>query len=283
MKPVSSFGRDWTRTVKLPKRISKRKAELESEGYQVPTNHSLQLCRFFHAQKHWPAVLAYSFRKTANLFHNEEDRARDHAAAVLEKSQQNVMPVIHSWPRNYGDCPTHSFVTHVSILNPEISCNPVQAWVTARAVSDFAKFAPVLEEWVALVREASALIDPSRPAYDVALEEFEKGMTSARLDEVFTQAGHPSRMTLNHPNHPLYSDAHHCSLRSRSAPREHNGCSLQSQVLSLIGRTCMPGKEKETCMHLSAWSLHSACHTRCKDMAAVSAFLDNICRMLMLL
>lgn len=38
-----------------------------------------------------------------------------------------------------------------------------------------------------MVKETSALIDPSRPAYDVALEEFEKGMTSARVDEIFTQ------------------------------------------------------------------------------------------------
>ena len=64
---------------------------------------------------------------------------------------------------------------------------PVQAWTTARSESSFAKSAPVLEEWVSLVREASALIDPSRPAYDVALEEFEKGMTSARIDKIFTQ------------------------------------------------------------------------------------------------
>ena len=63
----------------------------------------------------------------------------------------------------------------------------VQAWTTARGEADFAKFAPVLEEWVALVKETSKLIDPSRPAYDVALEEFEKGMTSARIDEIFTQ------------------------------------------------------------------------------------------------
>jgi len=63
----------------------------------------------------------------------------------------------------------------------------VQAWTTARGEADFAKFAPVLEEWVALIKETSQLIDPSRPAYDVALEEFEKGMTSARIDEIFTQ------------------------------------------------------------------------------------------------
>ena len=60
--------------------------------------------------------------------------------------------------------------------------------MTARGEADFSKFAPVLEEWVALVREAASLIDPARPPYDVALEEFEKGMTSERLDAIFTQA-----------------------------------------------------------------------------------------------
>ena len=39
--------------------------------------------------------------------------------------------------------------------------------MVAREAKDFAKFAPVLEEWVALTREACSLIDASRPAYDV--------------------------------------------------------------------------------------------------------------------
>ena len=34
--------------------------------------------------------------------------------------------------------------------------------MAARGAADFASFAPVLEEWVGLVREASSLIDPSR-------------------------------------------------------------------------------------------------------------------------
>ena len=63
--------------------------------------------------------------------------------------------------------------------------------MTARGEADFGKFAPVLEEWVALVREASSLIDASRPPYDVALEEFEKGMTSSQLDSIFMQARRP--------------------------------------------------------------------------------------------
>lgn len=32
-----------------------------------------------------------------------------------------------------------------------------------------------------------------RPAYDVSLDDFEKGMTSARLDEIFAQASKQAR------------------------------------------------------------------------------------------
>eukprot|EP00873_Tetraselmis_striata_P036931 jgi/Tetstr1/457195/TSEL_043844.t1 len=60
-----------------------------------------------------------------------------------------------------------------------------QAWIAARQADDFSKFAPVLQEWVELVREKCAIIDPTRPAYDVCLDDFEKGMTAARLDTIF--------------------------------------------------------------------------------------------------
>ena len=62
-----------------------------------------------------------------------------------------------------------------------------QAWVKARAASDFSMFAPKLEEWVQLSREIARSIDPSRPAYDVLLDQYEKGMTMERLDPIFKQ------------------------------------------------------------------------------------------------
>ena len=63
----------------------------------------------------------------------------------------------------------------------------VQVWVKARDAADFNQFAPVLQEWVDLLRKYAAAIDPSRPIYDVLLDDFEKGMTSSRLDEIFTE------------------------------------------------------------------------------------------------
>ena len=101
----------------------------------------------------------------------------------------------------------------------------MQAWTTARSESNFAKFAPVLEEWVSLIKETSALIDPSRPAYDVALEEFEKGMTSARIDDIFTQAS----MTV-HPQDISMTDG---CWQNDSSER-------QSSSLELLSPVCTP-------------------------------------------
>lgn len=36
-------------------------------------------------------------------------------------------------------------------------------------------------------RAKAAAIDLSKPAYDVLLDDYEKGMTSARLDEIFSE------------------------------------------------------------------------------------------------
>jgi carboxypeptidase Taq len=52
-------------------------------------------------------------------------------------------------------------------------------WVEAREKNDFASFAPVLEEWVGLVKEKSRFIDPSKDAYEVPshgrLDRFSNG------------------------------------------------------------------------------------------------------------
>ncbi|DBA84432.1 TPA: hypothetical protein ACH3X1_006065 [Trebouxia sp. C0004] len=60
-------------------------------------------------------------------------------------------------------------------------------WVKARDAADFSQFAPVLQEWVELLKKYATAIDSSRPMYDVLLDDYEKGMTSARLDEVFAE------------------------------------------------------------------------------------------------
>eukprot|EP00877_Chromochloris_zofingiensis_P002211 jgi/Chrzof1/11991/Cz06g17100.t1 len=62
-----------------------------------------------------------------------------------------------------------------------------QAWVEARKESDYSKFAPFLQQWVDVSHQKAAAIDPNAPVYDVLLDDYEKDMTSERLDKIFTQ------------------------------------------------------------------------------------------------
>eukprot|EP00197_Chlamydomonas_leiostraca_P002616 CAMPEP_0202858268 /NCGR_PEP_ID=MMETSP1391-20130828/873_1 /ASSEMBLY_ACC=CAM_ASM_000867 /TAXON_ID=1034604 /ORGANISM="Chlamydomonas leiostraca, Strain SAG 11-49" /LENGTH=522 /DNA_ID=CAMNT_0049537167 /DNA_START=116 /DNA_END=1684 /DNA_ORIENTATION=- len=61
------------------------------------------------------------------------------------------------------------------------------AWVEARKASDWSKFAPYLQQWVDINLEKAKHINPAADPYDVLLEDFEKGMTAARLDEIFAE------------------------------------------------------------------------------------------------
>ena len=57
----------------------------------------------------------------------------------------------------------------------------------AREAKDFAAFAPFLSDWIDALREKAAAIDAAAPAYDVLLDDYEVGLTGARLDAVFAQ------------------------------------------------------------------------------------------------
>lgn len=66
-----------------------------------------------------------------------------------------------------------------------------QAWVEARSTSDFSKLLPALERIVELKREEIALVRAARgdiaDDYDVLLDDFEPGLTSAEVSRVFDQ------------------------------------------------------------------------------------------------
>jgi len=69
----------------------------------------------------------------------------------------------------------------------ELDTEGYNAWVEARKTSNFAHFSGCLKEWVELLRKRARFVDPAKPAYDVLLDTFEKGMTQARLDEIFAE------------------------------------------------------------------------------------------------
>ncbi|MGV6838606.1 MAG: carboxypeptidase M32 [Planktomarina sp.] len=59
------------------------------------------------------------------------------------------------------------------------------AWAAARADSDFAAFAPVLEEVLNLKRQEGAALADGGDIYDAMLQDYEPGITAADLDQMF--------------------------------------------------------------------------------------------------
>jgi carboxypeptidase Taq len=64
-------------------------------------------------------------------------------------------------------------------------------WIEAKQKSDFAVFAPHLEEVVNLLRDKAALLGKALnlDPYDALVDEFSPGMTSAEIDAIFTTIG----------------------------------------------------------------------------------------------
>lgn len=65
-------------------------------------------------------------------------------------------------------------------------CNEASAvWHEAKEKSDYALFAPYLEKLIAYRRRFAAYKDDTKPAYDVLLDGYEKGMSTETLDPFF--------------------------------------------------------------------------------------------------
>jgi carboxypeptidase Taq len=67
----------------------------------------------------------------------------------------------------------------------EASAQGQAVWQEARALSDFALFAPALERNLVLAREYSACLDDGGHPYDPLLFDYDHGLTAARVQEIF--------------------------------------------------------------------------------------------------
>src|SRR5436190_2937896 len=62
-----------------------------------------------------------------------------------------------------------------------------QVWRDARQKNDFAMFRPHLEKIVALLRQKAKALGARKSPYDALLDEYEPGMTAARVKDVFAK------------------------------------------------------------------------------------------------
>ena len=76
--------------------------------------------------------------------------------------------------------PMDEYVAYQQLLNEAST-----VWHDAKEQSDYALFAPYLEKLIAYQRRFAELKDPSKPAYDVLLDMYEKGANMETLDPFF--------------------------------------------------------------------------------------------------
>lgn len=68
-----------------------------------------------------------------------------------------------------------------------VSALASQVWADARKQNDFAAFAPWLDRICALAREEADAVGHNGTRYDALLDDYEPGMTTARLTQLFTR------------------------------------------------------------------------------------------------
>ena len=76
--------------------------------------------------------------------------------------------------------PVEEFIAYQELTN-----EAGDVWHTAKEKDDYASFAPYLEKLIEYQRRFAAYKDDKRPAYDVLLDSYEKGMDTAKLDVFF--------------------------------------------------------------------------------------------------
>lgn len=76
-----------------------------------------------------------------------------------------------------------------------VTTKAFEAWVEARAKSDFSIFEPHLEKVVELIRKYISFFPASDHPYDTLLEDYEPGMKTAEVQEIF-RALRPSQVEL---------------------------------------------------------------------------------------
>ncbi|MFT3895389.1 MAG: carboxypeptidase M32 [Anaerolineales bacterium] len=95
--------------------------------------------------------------------------------------------------RNYdkAKCVPPEFVAEQAI----VSTKAFEAWVEARAKSDFSIFQPHLEKVVELVQKYVSFFPPADHPYDTLLDDYEPGMKTADVKAIF-DALRPKQVTL---------------------------------------------------------------------------------------
>ena len=104
---------------------------------------------------------------------------KEHREELDEMAQREVEVMEKNFLR-MNRIPAEEYVEYNVLLN-----DAQAAWEKAKNTSDFECFRPYLEKIVAFNRKFAGYYDPTVPAYDALLNEYEEGMTMQTLDAFF--------------------------------------------------------------------------------------------------
>lgn len=115
---------------------------------------------------------------------------------LLERAEANI-PGLEDWQRaNLKEMRRerdHAIATPQNLVSrlAKATARAEVRWLEAKQKSDFALFAPHLEEVAHLVRDKAALLGKALnlDPYEALLDEFSPGLTSAEIDSIFTTLG----------------------------------------------------------------------------------------------
>lgn len=115
---------------------------------------------------------------------------------LLDRAEANV-PGIEEWQRaNLREMRRerdHAIATPQNLVSrlAKATARAEVRWIEAKQKSDFALFAPHLEEVVNLLRDKASLLGKALnlDPYDALADEFSPGLTSAEIDQIFTTLG----------------------------------------------------------------------------------------------
>lgn len=113
------------------------------------------------------------------------ERAEANSAALEDWQGANLREMRRE--RDHAIATPHNMVSRLAKATSRAEIK----WMEAKQKSDFAIFAPHLEEVVNLLRDKAALLGKALnlDPYDALLDEFSPGMTSAEIDGIFTTLG----------------------------------------------------------------------------------------------
>lgn len=114
----------------------------------------------------------------------EVGKLLDELKSEFGGSDSDVAAMIRVAARNYDKTMRvpASFVAEQAM----VASQAFEAWVQAKSKSDFSIFRPHLEKVVELVRKYISFFPPADHPYDILLDNFEPGMKTAEVQEIFS-------------------------------------------------------------------------------------------------